>query len=102
MSVISPERQPGAAPPPVVPGYTLEALLGRGGSGEGWRAGPRRGGQPVAVKVLVAGVPDPPAREAAVFGQLIIPHLVRLFEVVHQPRRGAATRVALVLELLAG
>ena len=30
------------------------------------------------------------------------PHLVRLIEVVHQPRRGGAARVALVLELLEG
>ena len=88
--------------PPVVPGYTLEALLGRGGSGEVWRAVPRRGGEPVAVKVLVAGEPERQAREAALLGGLDHPHLVRLIEVVHQPQRGGATRVALVLELLAG
>ena len=35
-------------------------------------------------------------------GALDHPHLVRLLEVVHQPRRGGAPRVALVLELLAG
>src|SRR4051812_49655906 len=102
MSVISPERQPGADPPPVVPGYTLEALLGRGGSGEVWRAVPRRGGAPVAVKVLVAGDPERQAKEAALLGALDHPHLVRLIEVVHQPRRGGVPRVALVLELLAG
>src|SRR4051812_4505948 len=102
MSVSSPERQPGADPPPVVPGYTLEALLGRGGSGEVWRAVPRRGGAPVAVKVLVAGDPERQAKEAALLGALDHPHLVRLIEVVHQPRRGGIPRVALVLELLAG
>src|SRR3954466_13683577 len=102
MSVISPERQPGADPPPVVPGYTLEALLGRGGSGEVWRAVPRRGGAPVAVKVLVAGDPERQAKEAALLGALDHPHLVRLIEIVHQPRRGGIPRVALVLELLAG
>src|SRR3954464_1332508 len=102
MSVISPEREPGADPPPVVPGYTLEALLGRGGSGEVWRAGPRRGGAPGAVKVLVAGDPERQAKEAALLGALDHPHLVRLIEVVHQPRRGGIPRVALVLELLAG
>ena len=91
-----------AAEPPVVPGYTLEALLGRGGSGEVWRAVPRRGGAAVAVKVLVAGDPERQAREAALLGELDHPHLVRLIEVVHQPRRGGAARVALVLELLAG
>lgn len=87
---------------PVVPGYTLEARLGRGGSGEVWRAVPRRGGDAVAVKVLVAGDPERQAREAALLGALDHPHLVRLIEVVHQPRRGAAPRVALVLELLEG
>ncbi len=95
-------EDPGAVRPPVVPGYTLETLLGRGGSGEVWRAVPRRGGEPVAIKVLVAGEPDRQAREAALLGELDHPHLVRLIEVVHQPRRGGATRVALVLELLAG
>jgi hypothetical protein len=90
------------SPAPVVPGYTLEALIGRGGSGEVWRAVPRRGGDPVAVKVLVAGDPERQAREAALLGELDHPHLVRLIEVVHQPRRGGEARVALVLELLAG
>jgi hypothetical protein len=102
MSAAVPAREPGAVQPPVVPGYTLEALLGRGGSGEVWRAVPRRGGDPVAVKVLVAGDPERQAREAALLGELDHPHLVRLIEVVHQPRRGGAARVALVLELLAG
>ena len=91
-----------AATAPVVPGYTLETRLGRGGSGEVWRAVPRRGGAPVAVKVLVAGDPERQAREAALLGSLDHPHLVRLVEVVHQPRRGAPPRVALVLDLLAG
>lgn len=89
-------------PAPVVPGYTLQERLGRGGSGEVWRAAPRRGGAPVAVKVLVAGDPERQAREAALLGELDHPHLVRLLEVVHQPQRGGAPRVALVLELLAG
>ena len=87
---------------PVVPGYTLEARLGRGGSGRGVAGGSRRGGPPVAVKVLVAGDPERQAREAALLGALDHPHLVRLLEVVHQPQRGGAPRVALVLELLAG
>ena len=102
MSVAVPLGQSGSAEPPVVPGYTLEALLGRGGSGEVWRAAPRGGGEPVAVKVLVAGDPERQAREAALLGELDHPHLVRLVEVVHQPRRGGSPRVALVLELLAG
>src|SRR5206468_9072660 len=88
--------------PPVVPGYTLQTLLGRGGSGEVWRAVPRRGGAAVAVKVLVDGDPERQAREAALLGELDHPHLVRLLEVVHQPRRGRPARVALVLDLLEG
>src|SRR5215203_1031843 len=100
--VMSAAERDRAPTPPGVPGYVLEALLGRGGSGEVWRAVPRRGGAPVAVKVLVAGDPERQAREAALLGELDHPHLVRLIEVVHQPRRGGATRVALVLELLSG
>jgi len=102
MPAAEPPGDPGAPAAPIVPGYTLEALLGRGGSGEVWRAVPRHGGEPVAVKVLVAGEPERQAREAALLGGLDHPHLVRLIEVVHQPQRGGATRVALVLELLAG
>ena len=102
MSVAVPPEDADSAEPPLVPGYTLEVLLGRGGSGEVWRAVPRRGGAPVAVKVLVAGDPERQAREAALLGALDHPHLVRLVEVVHQPRRGGEARVALVLELLAG
>src|SRR3954452_15406057 len=98
----SPAPEPRDAEPPVVPGYTLETRLGRGGSGEVWRAGPRRGGTPVAIKVLVAGGPERQAREGPLLGSLDHPHLVRLLEVVHQPQRGAAPRVALVLELLSG
>ena len=96
-----PAAEPVAAPP-VVPGYTVQELLGRGGTGEVWRAVPRRGGPPVAVKVLVEGDPQRQAREAALLGELDHPHLVRLVEVVHQPRRGGVTRVALVLDLLEG
>ncbi len=93
---------PASPPAPVVPGYRLEELLGRGGTGEVWRAVPRSGGPPVAVKLLVAGDAERQAREAALLGELDHPHLVRLHEVVHEPRRGGRPRVALVLDLLAG
>ncbi|MGY1836392.1 protein kinase [Blastococcus sp. SYSU DS0510] len=99
---VPPPDAPGSPPPPAVPGYVLQDLLGRGASGEVWQAVPREGGDPVAVKVLVAGDPARQAREAALLGELDHPHLVRLIEVVHQPRRGGVARVALVLELLPG
>ena len=93
---------PVEAPTPPVPGYTLQTLLGRGSTGEVWRAVPRTGGEAVAVKLLVEGDPERQAREAVVLGALDHPHLVRLREVVHQPRRGGPPRVAMVLDLLEG
>jgi serine/threonine protein kinase len=89
-------------PPPSVPGYVLQALLGRGSAGEVWRAVPRSGGEAVAVKLLLDGDPERQAREAVLLGSLDHPHLVRLREVVHQPRRGGPPGVALVLDLLEG
>ncbi|WP_091543603.1 serine/threonine-protein kinase [Modestobacter sp. DSM 44400] len=93
---------PVVRPFPVVPGYVLEELLGRGGSGEVWRARPRGGGAPVAVKVLVRGDPERQVREAAMLSELNHPHLVRLHRVVRREVRGGGTEVALVLDLLAG
>ncbi|WP_299955507.1 serine/threonine-protein kinase [uncultured Modestobacter sp.] len=87
---------------PVVPGYVLEELLGQGGSGQVWRARPRSGGPPVAVKVLVRGDPGRQEREAAMLGELDHPHLVRLHEVVRREVREGPAQVALVLDLLAG
>ena len=88
--------------PPSVPGYVLQCLLGRGSAGEVWRAVPRSGGEAVAVKLLLDGDPERQAREAVLLGSLDHPHLVRLREVVHQPRRGGPPGVALVLDLLEG
>ena len=87
---------------PVVPGYVLEELLGRGGSGQVWRARPRRGGAAVAVKVLVRGDPAGQVREAALLAELDHPHLVRVHEVVRREVRGGPAEVSLVLDLLAG
>ena len=91
---------PSAAP--VVPGYVLEELLGRGGSGQVWRARPRSGGASVAVKVLVRGDPERQEREALLLGELDHPHLVRLHEVVRRQVRDRPAQVSLVLDLLAG
>ncbi|CCH88964.1 Serine/threonine protein kinase [Modestobacter italicus] len=93
---------PGPPAAPVVPGYVLEELLGRGGSGQVWRARPRAGGPPVAVKVLVRGDAARQEREAALLGELDHPHLVRLHEVVRREVRGGPAEVTLVLDLLAG
>ena len=89
-------------PAPVVPGYVLEELLGRGGSGQVWRARPRSGGAPVAVKVLVRGDPARQVREASLLAELDHPHLVRLHRVVRREVRGGPAEVSLVLDLLAG
>lgn len=84
-----------------MPGYVLEERLGRGGSGEVWRARPRRGGAPVAVKVLHRGDPEQQVHEAELLAGLDHPHLVRLHEVVRRRTRDGE-QVALVLDLLAG
>lgn len=93
---------PDTGPVPVVPGHTLEERLGRGGSGEVWRARPRGGGDPVAVKVLLRGDPERQVREAALLAELDHPHLVRLHRVVRRQVRGGPDQVSLVLDLLAG
>jgi hypothetical protein len=87
---------------PVVPGHVLEELLGRGGSGQVWRARPRGGGDPVAVKVLVRGDPARQVREAALLAELDHPHLVRLHRVVRREVRSGPAEVSLVLDLLDG
>ncbi|MCZ2847532.1 serine/threonine-protein kinase [Modestobacter sp. VKM Ac-2978] len=94
--------QPSPSAAPVVPGYVLEELLGRGGSGQVWRARPRSGGSPVAVKVLLRGDPERQEREAGLLGELDHPHLVRLHHVVRREVRDGPAQVALVLDLLAG
>lgn len=82
---------------PRLAGYSVERLLGRGGSGEVWAARVTATGQRVALKWVSA--PDGVAarREAAVLTALDHPHLIRIHEVVADPR-GAA----LVLDLADG
>ncbi len=96
-----PLADPAPGPRPVVPGYVLEELLGRGGTGEVWRARPRGDGPPVAVKVLRQGDPERQVREAGLLAELDHPHLVRLHQVVRR-RTPDGEQVALVLDLLAG
>lgn len=83
--------------------YRLEALLGRGGMGEVWRAWDLRLGRPVAVKVLAgfrAGAADAVSRfqyEARIAARLSDPHVVAVYDA------GIAEgRCFLVMELVVG
>lgn len=83
--------------------YRLDALLGRGGMGEVWRAWDLRLGRPVAVKLLAgfrAGAADAVSRfqhEARIAARLSHPHVVAVYDV------GIAEgRCFLVMELVVG
>jgi len=68
-----------------VPGYSVESLLGAGGSGTVWRARSRRSGEQVALKHLPIGsatAPDQATAEAALLTALSHPHLIGLREVL--------------------
>src|SRR5579859_2966436 len=82
---------------PKLPGYAVERLLGRGGSGDVWAARVRATGEPVALKWITRGTEAAGAREAALLTALDHPHLVRVHDVV--PDRDGA---ALVLDLADG
>ncbi|MEJ5868134.1 serine/threonine-protein kinase [Pseudokineococcus sp. 5B2Z-1] len=95
----------GPAVAPVVPGWTVQRLLGRGGSGEVWRAVEEATGEAAALKVLRTSVPvDEAARarlrdEAALAAALGGPHLVRLRGVTETAATVASPpRPVLVLE----
>lgn len=81
---------------PRVPGFTLERLLGRGGSGEVWSARVTESGDRVALKVLSRVSPDA-ATEAAVLETLDHPHLVRVIGMLSTPEASV-----LVLDLAEG
>ena len=86
-------------PPWKLPGYVVEELLGRGGSGEVWRARIARSGEAVALKRLPIAEPGQVAAarvEAAVLSALDHPHLIRLHELVR-----TSDAVVLVLDLAA-
>jgi eukaryotic-like serine/threonine-protein kinase len=89
----------GSKPPPAwgVPGYVVEDLLGRGASGDVWRARVARTGEPVALKRLALTDPtqaDVARAEAAVLSALNHPHLIRVHELVR-----TSDAVVLVLDL---
>jgi protein kinase-like protein len=83
-----------------VPGYTVEQLLGFGGSGQVWRARVAATGEAVALKRITIGQPAQiraAQAEAALLSTLDHPHLIRVHKLV--PTGDA---VVLVLDLAAG
>lgn len=70
-----------------VPGYTVQALVGSGGSAEVWRGTDTATGEPVALKRLWAADPEASARlrrESAALSRLDHPHILRLRDTVRQ------------------
>ncbi|WP_200842080.1 serine/threonine-protein kinase [Actinomadura sp. K4S16] len=90
--------------------YRLEALIGRGGTGEVWRGSDRRLRRPVAVKILSldAGTDGTAVarlrREAETAGTLQHPAVTVVFDIGEQPHPGVpgGHLVYLVMELLEG
>ncbi len=95
--------------PPDVPGYLIEAPLGRGASAEVWSARSCSDGRRVAVKVVALQAnsadsrtpgtqPDAAAAELAVLRGIHHPHVLELIDDI----RLADGRMAFVLELASG
>jgi serine/threonine-protein kinase len=87
-----PTRDEGASPPealdlPKVPGYEVNAVLGRGGMGIVFRAKHTRLGRAVALKMTLAGVLAGPRekarfqREAVAAAELRHPNVVQIYDV---------------------
>ena len=94
---------PDASPAPQVPGYSLGARLGVGGSAVVWAATRDSDGVQVAIKVLAVAAgehSDAAVRELTVLGRVEVEGLVRLHEVV--TLSGDEPRVALVLDQVGG
>jgi|GEM_PF-2709149 len=75
--------------PPVIPGYAVERLLGRGGMGEVWLARQETLDRQVAIKVIRAEVLNEPAytarflREARAAAKVNHPHVVAVHDAGH-------------------
>ena len=97
------DRRPDEPGPPSVPGYSLGARLGTGGSAVVWAGTRERDSAPVAVKVLTVGTgeqADAAVRELGVLARVEVEGLVRFHEAVSLP--GEDRRVALVLDHVGG
>jgi serine/threonine-protein kinase len=90
-SVVSPETIPAATRPtgalPQLPGYEIEAVVGRGGMGVVYKGRHLQLNRPVAVKMLLAGTCATAAererflREAEAAARLQHPHVVQVYDV---------------------
>lgn len=87
---------------PVVPGYELRSLVGRGASSTVWSATRTSDGAAVAVKLVPGGVDSSSVaaavREMSVLSRIDTPHVVRLHEALPLPD----ATIALVLDLADG
>src|SRR5262245_24009611 len=72
---------------PRIPGYSVEAILGRGGMGVVYQARHQKLDRPVAIKMLLSGVYASPAelerfhREAIAVARLHHPNIVQVYDV---------------------
>lgn len=92
--------EPTTPPPPLVPGFELGAVLGRGATAEVWEAVRESDGRRVAVKVTSADpeAVEAAAREASVTGRVAAEHLLAVEACLALPDG----RAALVLPLMRG
>jgi serine/threonine-protein kinase len=82
-----PPQPPGGTTLPQIPGYEVEAVLGRGGQAVVFRAQHLRLNRPVALKTVLAGAYAGPReqaclqREAEAVARLRHPHIVQVYDV---------------------